>query len=30
MLGIGTPVYLIAGLWLVGRDLRSTAPAPQT
>jgi putative membrane protein len=30
MLGIGTPVYLIAGLWLVGRDLRSTDPAPQT
>ena len=30
MLGIGTPVYLIAGLWLVGRDLRSTDPAPQS
>ena len=29
MLGIGTPVYLIAGLWLVGRDLRSTDPALQ-
>ena len=27
MLGIGTPVYLIAGLWLVGRDLRTTDPA---
>ena len=27
MLGIGTPIYLVAGLWLTGRALMDPAPA---